>query len=86
MRSIPDPKTMARNLRAALQQRQIDIPHSAALEIVAAQHGLDNWNILAAIMADAPPQNEVRFGQTCPIMRIFDEAKAREFYAEFNRK
>jgi catechol 2,3-dioxygenase-like lactoylglutathione lyase family enzyme len=83
MRSIPDPKTMARNLRAALQQRQIDIPHSAALEIVAAQHGLDNWNILAAIMADAPPQNEVRFGQTCPIMRIFDEAKAREFYVEF---
>jgi catechol 2,3-dioxygenase-like lactoylglutathione lyase family enzyme len=83
MRPMPDPKTMAKTLRASLRQRQIDIPHSAALEIVAAQHGLDNWNILAAMTPDAASPDAVRFGQTCPVMRIFDEAKAREFYVEF---
>lgn len=83
MRPIPDPKTMAKTLRESLRQRQIDIPHSAALEIVAAQHGLENWNVLAAMTPDAALQDEVRFGQTCPIMRIFDEARAREFYVGF---
>lgn len=39
MRNIPNPKTMAKALRASLRQRQIDIPHSVALEIVAVQHG-----------------------------------------------
>ena len=27
--------------------------------------------------------SSVRFGQACPVMRIFDEAKAREFYVGF---
>ena len=30
--------------------------------------------------AETPP---IQFLQTCPILRIFDEAKAREFYAGF---
>ncbi|MCJ2131798.1 glyoxalase superfamily protein [Methylobacterium sp. E-045] len=29
------------------------------------------------------PNGEIRFDQTCPILRIFDEAKAREFYLDF---
>jgi hypothetical protein len=82
LRPIPDPKTMAKALRESLRQRQIDIPHSAALEIVAAQHGVDNWNILAAKTQDAS-ERDVRFGQTCPVMRIFDETKAKEFYIGF---
>lgn len=27
--------------------------------------------------------NQPRFTRTCPILRIFDEAKAREFYVDF---
>jgi hypothetical protein len=83
MQAVPDPKTMAKALRASLRQRQIDIPQSVALEIVAAQYGLDNWNVLAAQSRDAASVDNVRFVQTCPVMRIFDEAKAKEFYIDF---
>jgi len=44
---------------------------------------------LAAAMAPEEPAAEaiawgaVAFGPTCPIMRIFDEVKAREFYLGF---
>jgi catechol 2,3-dioxygenase-like lactoylglutathione lyase family enzyme len=74
---------MAKALRVSLRERQIDVTHSVALEIVAAQHGLQNWNVLAAMIGDADPKSVVRFGQTCPIMRIFDEAKAKQFYLDF---
>ena len=67
----------------ALRERQIDVTHSVALEIVAAQHGLQNWNVLAAKIGEADPQSDVRFGQTCPILRIFDEPKAKQFYLDF---
>ncbi|WP_431283181.1 glyoxalase superfamily protein [Humitalea sp. 24SJ18S-53] len=79
MRPLPDPKTMAKALRTALQKREIDIPHSLALDVVAAQHGVENWNVLAAMIGDG----DIRFSQTCPILRIFDEALAREFYLGF---
>ena len=82
MRS-PDPKTMAKALRASLGQRQIDISHGAALDIVAAQFGLENWNVLAAATKDAAPPEVVRFGRASPVMRVFDETKAREFYLDF---
>ena len=82
MRSDLDPKAMAKALRAALQERQIAITHGAALEIVAAQHGLGSWNILAAA-GGALSEEGIRFSQTCPIMRIFDEAVAKDFYLGF---
>lgn len=65
------PDTMAEALRAALQQRDIEIQPGAALDIV------------AAMTRDTAPAGDVRFGQTCPILRIFDEVKAREFYLGF---
>jgi len=83
MHTVPNPKTMAKALRASLRQRQIDIPHNVALEIVAVQHGVDNWNVLAAMTLGASSESDVQFGQTCPLMRIFDEAKAKEFYVGF---
>lgn len=61
-----DPKLMAKALRA-----ELDIPHSRALEIVAKQLGYRDWNTAAA---------QPRFTETCPILRIFDESKALEFY------
>ncbi len=79
----PDPKAMAKALRASLNQRQIDIPHGVALDIVAAQLGLGNWNVLAAATKAAAPSEGVQFGRTSPVMRVFDEAKAREFYLGF---
>ncbi len=82
MRSHLEPKAMAKALRAALQERQIAITHGTALEIVAAQHGVASWNVLAA--ADpAPAEASVRFDETCPVIRIFDEGVAKEFYLGF---
>jgi hypothetical protein len=83
MQPIPDPKTMAKTLRLSLRRRQIDIPHSVALEIVANQYGLNDWNVLAARSRNAASGDKLRFFQTCPVMRIFDEAKAKEFYVSF---
>lgn len=83
MRTHPDPKAMARALRAALEKRQVVISHSAALDIVAAQHGLADWNVLAAIGADSGADGGVQFGATCPILRIIDEASAKSFYIDF---
>lgn len=48
MHTFLDSKIMAKALRAALAERQIDIGHSDSLELVARQFGFDNWNILAA--------------------------------------
>jgi len=82
MHSHLEPKAMAKALRAALQERQIAITHGTALEIVAAQHGLPSWNVLAAANS-VSVEGGIRFSQTCPIMRIFDESVAKEFYLDF---
>lgn len=71
---MQDPKQMAKALRTALAEHGTDITHSQALEIVARQHGAKDWNTLSARLT-AP-----QFTETCPILRIFDEAKALEFY------
>lgn len=48
MRTFLDAKLMAKTLRDLLAQKNHNISHSEALEIVAQQFGLRNWNILAA--------------------------------------
>jgi hypothetical protein len=55
MQTFLDSKAMAKALRAALAERQIDISHSNSLELVARQFGFDNWNILAARIEAATP-------------------------------
>ena len=42
------PKSMAKALRKALAERNLDLPHSVCLEIVARQFGVANWNTLKA--------------------------------------
>ena len=76
-------------------RRAIEIAHSKALEIVARQFGLDTWNILSARIeaathgttgsAGAPQAAEtgLRLEGAAPIFRIFDVAKAREYYLGF---
>jgi hypothetical protein len=89
MRTIRDAKAMAKTLRAELLARtQADLPHSQCLEIVARQFGVDNWNVLAALIEKgdpAAPSWRTTFAPatTIPVLRIFSEQAARRFYVEF---
>lgn len=83
MDKMPDPKSMAKQLRSELSNRKIDITHSAALEIVARQFGLNDWNTLSAQMGSKTSKDGVQCEAPCPILRIFDEEKAKEYYVGF---
>ena len=92
MRTFRDAKAMARSLREALADQKIDLPHSACLEILAAQFAVADWNVLAAKIEEAagndPAPSAERaagpdFKRTIPILRIFSIEKATEFYVDF---
>jgi hypothetical protein len=90
MRDYRDAKTMAKAMQETLAGREVTITHSEALEIVARQFGLASWNILSAkIKSAGEAQGTARdggaiaFDQAVPIVRIFDVAKAHEFYLGF---
>lgn len=86
MRDHRDAKAMAKAMREMLAEREVAITHSEALEIVARQFGLANWNILSAkILAEGASSTPdgIAFQQAVPIIRIFDVAKAHEFYIDF---
>lgn len=77
---------MAKAMQETLADREVTITHSEALEIVARQFGLENWNILSAeikSVRDAQDEGAISFEQAVPIVRIFDVAKAHEFYLGF---
>ncbi|CAH1694941.1 conserved hypothetical protein [Hyphomicrobiales bacterium] len=57
MHSFLDAKIMARTLRTALGERAISLSHSDCLELVARQFGCANWNVLAAHIAAATPDD-----------------------------
>lgn len=84
MRTALDAKAMAKSIRQSFADKNVPISHSEALEIVARQLGYDNWNILSAKLepAEADPA-PTSFEQAVPILRIFDVAKAHEFYLGF---
>lgn len=86
MRDYRDSKAMAKAMREALAERNVTITHSEALEIVARQFGLSNWNILSAKIDEDEATRSgdgIAFEQAVPIVRIFDIAKANEFYLGF---
>jgi len=90
MRSFRDAKQMAKSLRETMAARQVPLSHSETLEIVARQFGYDDWNVLAAKIGEsglgAPedqPNEAIRLQMGIPILRIFDETKAKEFYLDF---
>lgn len=58
MNSFMDAKHMAKLLRQALAERNIELSHSDCLEIVARQFGLENWNILSAKIESATRADE----------------------------
>jgi catechol 2,3-dioxygenase-like lactoylglutathione lyase family enzyme len=76
-------KHMAKRLRADLAGRDVAISHSEALEIVAHQHDARDWNTLAARAVPVGAAGEVAEGPAVPILRIFDRAKAVEFYVDY---
>ena len=84
MRTYRDSKAMAKAMREALAERKLDITHSEALEIVARQFGLATWNILSARIEGETGgkvgADGIVFEQAIPMVRIFDVAKAHEFY------
>ncbi len=84
MRDFRDAKAMAKAMREELAEKGLAISHSEALEIVARQFGLANWNILSARIENAPDgETGPVFSEVAPIVRIFDVAKAHEFYLGF---
>lgn len=86
MRDFRDAKTMAKTLRAELSRLgSAEITHSQSLEIVARQFGFDDWNILAAKLnaAERSSGDGIGLEAPAPILRIFSEAKAKEFYLDY---
>ena len=90
MRSFRDAKAMAASLRDAVKDRELPLSHSDALEIVARQFGFADWNTLSAkIRAEDAPRrpetkaDEPQFKRAIPILRIFSEEKAKEFYVDY---
>ncbi len=84
MRDHRDSKAMAKAMREALAARDVTITHSEALEIVARQFGLPSWNVLSAkIDEERAAGGGIVLEQAVPIVRIFDVAKANEFYLDF---
>lgn len=83
MISIEQAKQMAKRLRTSLQAHNPSLTHSGALELVAQQLGYKDWNTASALLAHDTPASEVTFDKPIPILRMFDEAKAREFYLDF---
>ena len=85
MLTAQDAKAMAKSIRHWLAEKKLAISHSEALEIVARQFGYDNWNILSAKLEEeaATPLDGISFTQPVPIVRIFDEARAMDFYGGF---
>jgi catechol 2,3-dioxygenase-like lactoylglutathione lyase family enzyme len=94
--TLADAKTAARALRRTLAASDVTISHSRALEIVAAQLGFADWNTASARLpagrSAAPPEGasaappgpgSTDFGRAVPVLRIQDEARAREFYVDY---
>lgn len=83
MFSIEKAKQMAKTLRASLGLRNQEVSHSAALELVAQQLGYKDWNTASALLSNETAAPTATFEKPIPILRMFDETKAREFYIGF---
>ncbi|OSM41974.1 glyoxalase superfamily protein [Nesterenkonia sp. PF2B19] len=77
--TLNDAKTAARTLRRSLAAIEVSISHSRALEIVSQQLGYADWNIASARLSAVRPGT----GAPVPVLRIHDEALAREFYLDY---
>lgn len=85
MRTFMNAKAMAKTLESSLASCNIDLPHSAALEIVAAQFGFKDWNVMSARIASEAKIDDgsIAIQPAIPVVRTFAEDKAREFYCDW---
>jgi catechol 2,3-dioxygenase-like lactoylglutathione lyase family enzyme len=86
MRDYRDAKAMAQALRKNLKAKDVSLSVAESLELVAKQFGFANWNVLAAKIsgADEPAEaGAIQFLDAIPVIRMFDVAKAVEFYVDF---
>ncbi|ROP62630.1 hypothetical protein EDF81_1132 [Enterobacter sp. BIGb0383] len=83
MFSIEQAKLMASKLRTSLESCDVTLSHSSALEIVSQQLGFKDWNTASAKLTPQPADSVVSFEKSIPILRMFNERKAREFYLDF---
>ncbi|MDM9629136.1 glyoxalase superfamily protein [Rhizobium sp. S152] len=62
--SIDELKSQAKRLRQAMTERGTAIAHGAALELVASQYGVRDWNTLAALASktNMPPLAGITVG------------------------
>jgi catechol 2,3-dioxygenase-like lactoylglutathione lyase family enzyme len=93
--STDEAEQAAQRLRASLAAGGVAISHSSALEHVAHAAGHQDWNALAAQLArtERPRGREtsgttgqsdaVQLARAIPVLRIFDEARARQFYLDY---
>jgi hypothetical protein len=93
--STEEAKQAAKGLRASLAAEGVVVTHGAALEHVAHAAGHRDWNTMVAHLGRTarPPSGTpgqangqsagVQLARAIPILRIFDEAKAREFYIDY---
>lgn len=83
MLTVSQAKQMAKKLRVSLDSRNQEITHSIALEIVACQLGYKDWNTASVMLLQDNTSPAIVFDKPIPILRMFDESKAREFYIDF---
>ncbi|BBZ02321.1 glyoxalase [Mycolicibacterium chitae] len=80
--TIDDANHAARVLRDQLPDS--DLTHAEALEIVARQLGFPDWTTASAGLPSPVGMNaHVGMGAPVPVLRSFDEARAREFYVDY---
>lgn len=80
---LPTPreaKDQAKRLRRALAGRGLELGHSQTLELIAAVHGVRDWNTLSGL---APSTAEPAATPVVPILRMFDWEPVRAFYLDF---
>lgn len=78
-------KTLAKLLRADLAAAGFAIPHSLALELVAHQVGVKDWNVLAALVGRPGPARTAppAVGAGIPVLRVQSVGTALPFYLDY---
>jgi catechol 2,3-dioxygenase-like lactoylglutathione lyase family enzyme len=82
MTDLESAKRMARALRQALAAKSIDVTHSQSLELVAQSLGHADWNTLCGAQGAPATPDGPALTIAVPILRMFDIAKAKAFYAD----
>ena len=78
MQNFLDAKTMAKTLRQTMAERKVELSHSEALEIVARQFGVANWNILAARIGAVAGKDEATL--EVPVNWLANDNTAHRLY------